>query len=267
MKTTGETVCIVTGGSSGIGKCTALSLAEKNCIVYEFSRRGSKIEGVEHVFCDVTDEVTVNKAVGHVLQEKGRIDVLVNCAGFGISGAIEFTELEEAKKQFDVNFFGMVNVCKAVLPIMRKQGSGRIVNISSVAAPVSIPFQAYYSASKSAINSYTLALANEIRDYGITVTAVQPGDISTGFTSARRKSEKGDGEYGGRIKRSVAKMEKDEINGMKPETAGNYISKIALKKRIKPLYAIGFSYKFICVLCKILPSRLINKLVYSLYAK
>ncbi|MBQ7647089.1 MAG: SDR family oxidoreductase [Clostridia bacterium] len=268
MKGESKKVCIVTGGSSGIGKCTVLSLLGKGCTVYEFSRRdpGSGNIG-QHIYCDVTDEETVRNAVSSVLQKEGRIDILVNCAGYGISGAIEFTDLDDAKRQFDVNFFGMVNVCKAVLPVMRRQSSGRIVNISSVAAPVSIPFQAFYSASKAAINSYTLSLANEVRNYGITVTAVQPGDISTGFTSARKKSEKGDKEYGGRIKRSVEKMERDEMGGMKPETAGKYIAKIALKKRIKPLYAIGFSYKAICVLCKILPAGATNKLVYLLYAK
>lgn len=150
---------------------------------------------------------------------------------------------------------------------MRKRGTGRIVNISSVAAPCAIPFQAYYSVSKAAINTYTAALANEVKPYGISITAVQPGDINTGFTAARKKSCAGDSEYGGRISRSVAKMERDEKNGMSPEAAAKYIVKTAMKRRVKPLYTIGFTYKAICVLCKIMPCGLINYLIYKLYAE
>ncbi|MBQ3861520.1 MAG: SDR family NAD(P)-dependent oxidoreductase, partial [Clostridia bacterium] len=175
--------------------------------------------------------------------------------------------LADAKKQFDVNFFGAVNVTKAVLPVMRKQGSGRIVNVSSVAAPVAIPFQAYYSAAKAALNAWTAALANEVRPYGITVTAVQPGDIRTGFTAAREKSALGDELYGGRISRSVSKMEHDEQNGMDPAKAGAYLARQALKKSVPPVSTIGFSYKAVCALARILPASLFNRVVGSLYAK
>ena len=155
---------------------------------------------------------------------------------------------------------------KAVLPFMRRRGNGRIVNVSSVAAPAAIPFQAFYSATKAAINDYTAALANEIRPYGVTVTAVQPGDIATGFTGAREKSVEGDEEYGGRISKSVAKMEHDEQNGMDPAKAGAYVAKVAMKKHPKPVYTIGFSYKAVCVLLKLLPCRLSNWLIGKLYA-
>ena len=260
-------VAIVTGGSSGIGLCASQSLVEQGCRVYIFSRRPYTLKGASHICVDVTDEQQVQQAVQQVLSHEKRIDLLVNCAGFGISGAVEFTELADAKRQMDVNFFGMVNMNKAVLGQMRQQGSGRIVNISSVAAPVAIPFQTYYSASKAAINAYTCALANEIRPYGVSVTAIQPGDIATGFTAARKKSEIGDEAYGGRISRSVAVMEHDEQNGMKPEVAGKYIAKIALKKKVKPLYTIGFSYKCVCFLVKVLPCGLLNRLVGMIYAK
>ncbi len=259
-------VAVVTGGSSGIGLCTARALRKKGCTVYEFSRRESSQEGVTHIHADVTDEASVREAVKAVLDAEGQIDILVNCAGFGISGAIEFTELEDAKRQFDVNFFGMVSCCKAVLTHMRKRGSGRIVNISSVAGAAPIPFQAFYSASKAAINSYTCALANEVRPYGVTAAAVQPGDIHTGFTSARKKSLEGDDEYGGRIAKSVATMEHDELNGMKPEIAGEFVAKVALKNGGKPLYAIGIAYKGACFLTKVLPCRFLNWLIGKIYA-
>mgnify|MGYP001436817923 CR=1 FL=1 len=185
-------VVIVTGGSSGIGRCTASALKENGCIVYEFSRRSIPMEGVTHLSVDVTDEDAVNAAVQQVIQKETKIDAVINCAGFGISGAVEFTSMEQAKAQFDVNFFGTVTVNKAVLPFLRHQGKGHIVNISSVAAVAHIPFQTFYSASKAAISSYSYALANEVKPYGIHVTVVELGDICTGFTKARQKSILGD---------------------------------------------------------------------------
>ena len=262
-----HTVALVTGGSSGIGFCTARALVRAGCTVYTFSRRQVGQEGVIPLCVDVTDEAGVQAAVDLIMERCGGIDIVVHAAGFGISGAVEFTKAEMAKRQFDVNFFGMVNVNKAVLPIMRRQGRGRIVNISSVAAVAHIPFQTYYSAAKAAMEAYTCALYNEVRPYGISVTAVQPGDIATGFTDARAKSSLGDDAYGGRITRSVSGMEKDERKGMDPQKAGDYIAKIALRKRVKPVYTIGFGYKTLSVLCKILPCRLRNDIVYLLYAK
>lgn len=260
-------VAIVTGGNSGIGKYTALALKQKGCTVYEFSRREILTDGIFHITTDITDENQVINSVNSVIEKEGTVDIIINCAGYGISGAVEFTEIEDAKNQFNVNFFGIVNMNKAVIPYMRQNNSGRIVNISSVAAVAHIPFQTYYSASKAAIESYTCALANEVAPFGISVTAIQPGDICTPFTQAREKSFNGDDVYGGRISRSVAGMEKDEQKGMSPETAGNYIAEIALKKKVKPIYAIGFSYKILSTLCKIFPCSFRNKVVGMLYAK
>lgn len=260
-------VAVVTGGSSGIGRATAQCLFEKGVKVYEFSRRDVPDGDIVHVSCDVTDEASVNRAVETVLEQEGKIDILINCAGFGIGGAVEFTDTEDAVRQLNVNFFGTVRCTKAVLTSMRKRGQGRIVNISSVAAPIPIPFQAFYSASKAANNSYTGALANEVRPYGVSVCAVMPGDIASGFTDARKKTAQGDSEYGGRIGRSLSKMEKDERGGMSPRVAGEYIAGIALKKKVKTYYAIGFSYKFFCVLIRLLPCRLSCWLLYKIYAE
>ena len=112
-------VAVVTGGSSGIGRCCAAALAQSGCLVYELSRRDIPLKGVTHIPADVTDEASVIAAIDQILCEQGRIDIVVNCAGFGISGAVEFTALADARRQFDVNFFGTVNVNKAVLPHMR----------------------------------------------------------------------------------------------------------------------------------------------------
>ena len=260
-----EKIAIVTGGTSGIGLCTAASLHEKGCRVYTFSRREFSDPRFTHIRVDVTDPDAAEAAVRRVYEKEGRLDIVVNCAGFGISGAIEFTPAEDAKRQMDVNFFGMVNVNKPALTIMRKQGAGRIVNTSSMAAVFAIPFQAYYSASKAAINSYTCALLNEVKQYGISVCAVQPGDIKTGFTAARKKIEAGDEEYGGRISRSVAKMEKDEQSGLDPQKAGDFIAKVAMKKSVKPLYTIDFISGAECILDRILPKGLAYKIVGSMY--
>lgn len=260
-----STVAIVTGGSSGIGLAAARALRERGLTVYVLSRRPFSEKGLHHLCADVANERQCIEAVQTLLRKEAQLDLLVNCAGFGISGAVEFTETAAAKKQMDVNFFGTVNMTRAVLPHMREQGSGKIVNISSVAAPAAIPFQSYYSASKAAINAWTAALANEVRPYGITVTAVQPGDIQTGFTAAREKTIIGDEAYGGRIAKSVEKMEHDEQGGMDPAAAGAYIAKIALKQHPKPVYTIGLRYKAVCLLLKLLPCSLSNRLLGKVY--
>ena len=260
-------IALVTGGTSGIGKETALYLAKNGCTVYELSRRAEGVADLRHISADVTDEASVRRAVEQILQEAGQIDILVNNAGFGISGAVEFTDTEEAKRQFNVNFFGMVRMNRAVIAAMRSRGGGRIVNLSSVAAPVPIPFQTYYSASKAAINSYTMALANELRPFGITVCAVMPGDIHTGFTAARRKVAEGDEIYAGRISRSVKRMEHDEQTGMDPAVAGKFIANVAMKKKVSPIYTIGASYSFLTFLTRLMPRKTMNKIIGAIYAK
>lgn len=260
-------VAVITGGSSGIGLCTAKALSAAGCTVYELSRRDSDIPGVTHIRCDVTNDAQVNAAVEQILAAEQKIDILINNAGFGISGAVEFTDTESARRLFDVNFFGMVRMNRAVLPHMREAGSGRIINISSMAAPAPIPFQAYYSASKAAVSDYSLALANEVRPFGITVTAVLPGDIHTGFTAAREKNPEGDALYQGRISRSVATMEKDETTGMDPSIAGRFIARTALSSSHKPLRAIDFLSRCEFFLIKLLPARAYNYLIGKIYAK
>ena len=136
-------VAVVTGASSGIGRYAAASLRDMGCTVYDLSRRSISQDNIIHISTDVTDEAAVLSAVKRIIEDNGRIDIVVNSAGFGISGAVEFTSSENAKAQFDVNFFGMVNMNRAAIPFMRKNGSGRIVNISSVAAVAHIPFQTF----------------------------------------------------------------------------------------------------------------------------
>lgn len=260
-----QKVAIVTGGSSGIGRETALALHRAGCRVYEFSRHSAAPEGVIHISCDVADEKQFEESVRLVESREGRIDLLINNAGFGISGAAEFTQNADAHRLLEVNLFGMVNGCKAVLPIFRKQGSGRIVNVSSFAALTPIPFQAWYSVSKAAVSAYTAALRNEVRPFGIQLCTVLPGDIRTGFTAAREKSPVGDEIYNGRISRSVAVMERDEKTGMDPAKAGRRIAALALRRSVKPEYVIGASYQCFAVLARLLPNRLKSWIIGRMY--
>lgn len=260
-------VALVTGGSGGIGRYTAMSLKDAGCIVYEFSRHEKLVEGIHHLTVDVTDEKQVCDAINQIVSTEGHIDILVNNAGYGISGAVETTRTEDAHAQLEVNLFGMDNVTRAVIPHMRENGGGRIVCISSIAGILPIPFQTWYSVSKSAIAAYCLALQNEVRPFGISVCAILPGDIATGFTDARKKSIEGDDIYDGRIARSVAVMEHDEQNGMSSERAGHFVAKVSMKKHSKPLVAMGISYKGAALLAKFLPRRLSNFIVGKIYAR
>ena len=179
---------------------------------------------------------------------------------------MEFTDTAEAQRLLDVNFFGMVRMNKAVIPHMRQAGRGRIVNLSSVAAPCPIPFQAYYSAGKAAVNAYTMALANELRPFGITVCAVQPGDIHTGFTAARVKTMAGDDVYQGRIGRSVQRMEHDEQTGMSAQFAGQFVARRATQKHPKLICTMGRKYALFVFFMRILPTRTATRIVGRIYA-
>jgi NAD(P)-dependent dehydrogenase (short-subunit alcohol dehydrogenase family) len=256
---------LITGGSSGIGLATVQLFVSKGWTVFELSRSGVSSPSVTHIHCDVTDEESVQNAVSEVMQHTDSIDVVISNAGFGISGPIEFTQIEDAQKQFDVNLFGAVRLTKAVLPILRTQGYGRIIYTSSVAAELSIPYQSFYSASKSALNAIALALANEVRSFGIQVSVLMPGDVATGFTDAREKSIEGMEVYGA-LQSAVAAMEKDERGGMSPMDMAKCLYRISVCRNPHPLYIGGGIYKVFCCLNRLLPKRLVNWIVGKLYS-
>ena len=258
-------VCVLTGGSGGIGKATARLLVQNGFTVYELSRTGAEADGIRHITADVTEPEQVKAAVAQVIAEEGQLDLLVNNAGFGISGAIEFTDPKDAFAQLNVNFFGTLHCIQAVLPIMRAQKSGHIVNISSVAAPIAIPFQAFYSATKAATNSLTLALRNEVKPFGVKACAILPGDVKTGFTAARKKSCAGADVYGEAVDRAVAVMERDEENGMPPELVAKAVLRAANAKHPKAYYTVGLQYQVFVLLAKILPATWTNALVGMIY--
>lgn len=258
-------IVLVTGGSKGIGYSTAKSFAEKGCTVYEISRHEVPNPGVVHISGDVTDKASVEAAVKSVIDREGHIDILVCNAGTVISGAVEFTEPDDAVKLMDLNFFGIVNSVHAVLPFMRTAGSGRIICLSSLAGVWPLPFQAYYSASKAAIRAFTFALHNEVRDFGINVCSVMPGD--TNSQPVRTKFHKGDDVYGGRIHRSVASMERDEDNGMSTDKVGRFIVSVAFRKRPGPFYTLGLLYNLALFANRILPCAFVRWVLGIAYVK
>lgn len=258
-------VAVITGASGGIGREMAKLLAA-DYRVYDLSRSGRDDENIVHIDADVTSEESLASAFARILAREGKLDLLVCNAGMGIAGAAEFTEEKAAKHQMNVNFFGVFRTVKKALPLLRLSG-GRIVAVSSAAAPFPIPFQSFYSASKAAINGFICALRNEVRPFGISACAVMPGDTKTGFTGAREKAFDGEEVYGGRIGPSVAVMEKDEKNGMSAEKVAKAIVRIAKKRHIRPLYTIGLKYKLFILVKKLVGTTVVNWLIGLLYVK
>lgn len=255
---------MITGGSSGIGKATADLFATKGYKVYELSRHGESHDGITHIDCDVTDPEACRRAVGQVAAEGQGIDLLISNAGMGISGAVEFTELADAKRQFDVNFFGSVNITQAVLPYMREQRSGRIIFVSSVMAVYALPFQAFYSASKAAISSLAMSLENELRPFGITVCTLVPGDVKTGFTDARKKSLDGVEIYP-HMRKAVETMEHDEQNGISPERMAGKLYRMAESGSPSVVSTVGWMYHAFLFLGRIVPTSLAHRIVGWMY--
>lgn len=257
-------VAVITGGSSGIGRAACECFAKAGWLVYELSRSGEDREGIVHIGADLRDEESVKAAFSLIAQREGKIDLLINNAGYGISGAAELTEVDTVKQMMDVDFYGVLRCVKYCVPIMRQNGGGRIINMSSVAAVMPIPFQSFYSCAKSAVNSLTFTLANELKPFGISVCALMPGDVKTGFTDARQK-QAGD-IYKGVIERSVAVMERDERSGMSPEYIASCLLKIAKKKKVSPLYTGGNKYRVFVFLKRLLSDRLVNYILGKMYA-
>lgn len=239
--------------------------AERGWRVFELSRHGQSHDGITHVTCDVCDSTSAQKAIQEVMTQTDRIDVVISNAGYGISGSIEFTDITAAQHQMDVNFMGAVRFTQAVLPVLRQQKSGRIIYTSSVAAILAVPYQSFYSASKAAINAFALALANEVREFGISVSVMMPGDVSTGFTDARDKSTAGEEVYR-HANKAISTMERDERGGMKPIQMAKLFYHIATCHSPRPQYVGGFQYRVLCFLDRILPKRLVNWIEHKVYS-
>ncbi|MEA5125506.1 oxidoreductase [Xanthomonas floridensis] len=185
-------VALVTGASSGIGLAAATQLAAAGYTVYGTSRRGADAgeRGFPLLALDVTDDASVQSAIDALHAREGRIDLLVNNAGIGITGAAEESSIAQVRALFDTNVYGVVRVTNAVLPIMRAQRSGRILNVGSGLGFIPAPFSAYYSASKHALEGYSESLDHEVRGFGIRVTVIEPGATRTGFESSTTPADR-----------------------------------------------------------------------------
>jgi NAD(P)-dependent dehydrogenase (short-subunit alcohol dehydrogenase family) len=245
MKKENRRVVLVTGASSGIGLACATHLAGRGFRVYGASRRpaaGSAALGnVTMLTADVTDDRSVEQAVAEVLELEGRLDIVVNNAGMGIAGPVENTTIEQAKAQFEVNFFGAFRVCRAVLPAMRNQRSGYIVNIGSIGGILAIPYQSMYSASKFALEGLSEALRMEVRPFGIRVVIIEPGDHKTALTENRQLTgTSGATEaYGLSFAAALGKTAHDEQSGPGPEQIARLVHRIVNQRRPRLRYTIG----------------------------
>lgn len=260
-----ETCAVVTGASGGIGRAVARRLREDGCVVYNFSRHPGPDADIRFVACDVTNSAAVEAAFDRVAAEVGRIDVLVNNAGMGISGAVEFTPEAEVRRQMEVNLFGAMACTRQVIGRMRGQGGGKIVFISSLAAIFPIPFQSFYAISKAGVNCFADALGLEVKPFGIETCTVLLNDVRTGFTDSRRKSACGDEIYGGRIEASVGKMERSERSGMTPECVADAVARLLMRRHLPPHKIVGASNELLGLLYRLLPSAAMLRLLYRIY--
>lgn len=261
-------VILITGITSGFGRAMAQRLSQDGHKVYGTYRRDSDpVPGVTYIKADVRDEDSLKDAVSRVIGAEGRIDTLISNAGMGIGGPLEFTSIEDAQRQMDVNFMGMVRLISLVVPIMRSQRHGHIICVSSIGGLMGLPYQGMYSASKFAIEGYCEALRLEVRQHGIKVTVINPGDFSTGFTAQRGKVDNPEAlaAYPGYAK-SMESIEHDESSGLQPDRLARRISKIVRKRHPRNRYIIAtLVQKASVVLKAILPAKWYDRILGSYY--
>ena len=266
-----EVVCIktavITGASRGIGLELAKFLMKDGYFVYCLSRSAPNQEEIDdmlmfrHVECDVSDETSIKKACAEILEEAESIDILVNNAGIGVGGSIEHTAASCAKRIININLLGVVLVTSKLLPKLH-ESKGRIVNISSVGGVFALPYQALYSATKAGVISFSDALRNELRPFGVRVMTVLPADVKTDFS---RTSNIDDGVYAEFSKKSIAKMERDEQNGMTPRYVARKTYRAMRRRRMPQQRVIGRGFGVLMFLTRFAPKRFVNWLVFKLY--
>ena len=261
-------VVLITGGSSGIGKSIGEFLTQKGFIVYGTSRNPSNYTNSKFklVALDVNDTVTIATAVSTVIKAEGKLDVLVNNAGVGINGAIEEIPQEQIQHNFNTNFFGPINVIKAVLPQMRAQQSGLVINITSIAGYMGLPYRGIYSASKGALELVTEALRMETKDFGVKFTNIAPGDFATNIAAGRYHAPVlKDSPY--TKYPSVLKDIDDHVdNSSSPIAVAKKVHQVINTKNPKIHYKVGAPMqKFSIILKFLLPDTMYEKLLLNHY--
>jgi NAD(P)-dependent dehydrogenase (short-subunit alcohol dehydrogenase family) len=260
-------VILITGISSGFGKETARLLVEKGHTVYGTIRTDCEVApGVIKLKMDLTNELSIKLAVQQVIEEQGRIDVLINNAGMHLGGPIEETPTELFTRQMNTNLTGLVHILQATLPHLRKNKGGTIINISSIGGLMGLPFQGFYSASKFAIEGLTEALRMELKPFNIRVVVVNPGDFRTSNTANRINIAIPGGPYEEQFKKSISIIGNDETNGWDPVILARKICSIVDKKRPCNRYVVGsFEQKLAVMLKQILPIPIFKSILESHY--
>jgi short-subunit dehydrogenase len=262
-------VVLITGASSGIGKSIGEFLNEKGFKVYGTSRNPERYldSKFELLSLDVRNQESICISIEYILKKSGKIDVVINNAGVGITGPIEEIPMQEIKNNFETNFFGPIGVIQAVLPQMRKQKSGLIINITSIAGYMGLPFRGIYSASKGALGLITESLNMEVKPFGINIANVAPGDFATNIASGRFhapiiKGSDYEKTYGNNLKT----MDEHVQSGGNPLEMAEAIYKIIQTSNIKIHYKVGgFMQKFSIVLKRILPDKMYEKMLMNHY--
>lgn len=261
-------VILITGASSGIGKITAEYLASNGYVVYGTSRK-PKEQGLNFklLALDVRNKKSIDLAVAEVIKNEGRIDVLINNAGMGITGPIEDTPTDEMRQVFETNFFGAIEVMKSVLPIMRDQKEGLIINVTSIAGYMGLPFRGIYSATKGALEIVSEAVSMEVQNFGIKVCNVAPGDFATNIASGRYHTPVYDeSAYKDMYQKNLDLMDSHVDEGNDPVDMAKAIKNIIRDSNPKVHYKVGaMMQKFSIVLKRILPDRMYEKLLMNHY--
>jgi NAD(P)-dependent dehydrogenase (short-subunit alcohol dehydrogenase family) len=257
-----DEVVLVTGASAGIGLACANRLHQRGWKVFGASRRGTSPGGWMPLVVDVDLDGSVAGGFEQLLATDHRLDAVVACAGWGLAGAAELTPVAQAKEQMETNFWGAVRVVQHALPVMRGQGHGRIILISSIGGIIGLPFQSFYSASKFAMEGYGEALAYEVAPFGIQVTLVEPGNVCTEFTGTRRmvRGSTDHDPYGSAATRAVRTMSEDEVNGVAPDTVALTVDRVLRARHPPRRVSSGRFDERIGTLAKrLLPYRLFEK--------
>ena len=262
-------VVLITGGSSGIGKSVGEFLSEKGFIVYGTSRSPEKYKQSKFpiLALDVKDEATISETVNTIIDKEGQLDVVINNAGAGITGPIEETPNAEIKNNFDTNFFGPINVIKAVLPQMRKQQQGLIINVTSIAGYMGLPYRGIYSTTKGALEIVTESLSMEVKQFNVKVTNIAPGDFATNIAAGRYHAPiLENSPYKKSYGNTLATMDAHVDQGNDPKQMADAILKIIQTKKPRTHYKVGaFMQKFSIVLKRILPDAVYEKLLMNHY--
>lgn len=256
-------VALITGVSSGIGLATAQKLLERGFDTFgtirQMSHPGKLAAGLEIVRLDVRDAESISAGVQEVLDRAGRIDALINNAGSVLEGALEETGVEEAKDLFETNFFGVLRMCQAVLPIMRRQSYGRIINISSVLGFLPAPYMGIYAATKHAIEGYSGSLDHEVRRFGIRVSVIEPGFTRTNLNQNSRLVSRPLADYAAERNSVVAAVAKSIANGAQPATVASVVVRALTSRNPRLRYAAGREAKLLTLLKKFAPQTFLDK--------